>query len=547
MKTKISRKLISVSLAVAILVSLGMGFVKVKTTALNVTKKIKISMMVPVFKSSPVGTVIQNEWEKRVKKYLNIDIEFDYKAVNYGDMGDKIKVMLASNSMPDIAYLYDNKLARSYGDNGALLNLAKYKKDLKFMSKYIRASGGDRAIYGSDNKLYVAYNAGSSVKNGSEWNWIFRKDVFEKNKIKVPETLDEFYNAAKKLKQLYPNSYPISGDAGWNAVWQPFMAVNHISDGWYGMFWDGSKYLFGPTNSRFKETIEFMHKLYVEGLLDPEFLTMNGDQMKKKALNGTSFFIPTGWSNQIGELNQAAEKPVEWAGMLPVNNPKYGTAYHRGAGAPGLTLSSNYGGAVINGHTKYPEILVKLVDYQYSDEMSDLINWGIKGKTYSISTTGAKEFLKGYKGTQAARDSLSKLGVASAMDCRAGMFNYPNNREAVRDAQLPAPFYAKGKYYNNMSAEAATAKFGIVTAPDGLPSCPTSKIVANFTKEESDLVAAVGNPCSTYWNEAIIKFIIGETSLDKWNDYVAELDKLGNNNINKIVDMFNKYAKNYTK
>ena len=38
---------------------------------------------------------------------------------------------------------------------------------------------------------------------------MYRKDIFESFNLKVPETLDEVYDAALMLKELYPSSYPV--------------------------------------------------------------------------------------------------------------------------------------------------------------------------------------------------------------------------------------------------------------------------------------------------------------------------------------------------
>ena len=36
-----------------------------------------------------------------------------------------------------------------------------------------------------------------------------RVDVFEKNGLEVPKTYDELYESCKKLKEIYPDIYPI--------------------------------------------------------------------------------------------------------------------------------------------------------------------------------------------------------------------------------------------------------------------------------------------------------------------------------------------------
>ena len=39
---------------------------------------------------------------------------------------------------------------------------------------------------------------------------MIRTDIFKKHNIKIPTTLDEVLEAGKKLKELYPDSVPIT-------------------------------------------------------------------------------------------------------------------------------------------------------------------------------------------------------------------------------------------------------------------------------------------------------------------------------------------------
>ena len=80
----------------------------------------------------------------------------------------------------------------------------------------------------------------------------------------VANNVDEAVDAAKKLKQIYPNSYPLGnekGVIGWYGFSKPFMLVNHTSE---DIMWDGSKFIFGATTDNMKDTITYLNKLYKE-------------------------------------------------------------------------------------------------------------------------------------------------------------------------------------------------------------------------------------------------------------------------------------------
>ena len=56
----------------------------------------------------------------------------------------------------------------------------------------------------ADGKIYAAPSYGMDRYTNVRC-WLYRKDIFEKNNLKVPETMDDLYDVAKKLKAKYPD------------------------------------------------------------------------------------------------------------------------------------------------------------------------------------------------------------------------------------------------------------------------------------------------------------------------------------------------------
>ena len=51
----------------------------------------------------------------------------------------------------------------------------------------------------------------------------------------------------------------------------------------------------------------------------------------------------------------------------------------------------------VSSKVENPEELIKFIDYQYSDEMIQLITWGIEGTTYTIGEDGVPTFVDSLK------------------------------------------------------------------------------------------------------------------------------------------------------
>ena len=153
--------------------------------------------------------------------------------------------------------------------------------------------------------------------------------------------------------------------------------------------------------------LEYLHTLSSEGLLDPEWMTDTSDQFYTKYLTGRNFISSYIYGSPFSEtLNFNEEYDVEW-GMINMpatldGEPGYRASEHE----IGQTLSTGFS-IVVNAATEYPELVVKMIDYQYSDEIVDLTNWGIEGLTYTVDENGEKDYVDEIKNADSA---LRKAG-----------------------------------------------------------------------------------------------------------------------------------------
>ena len=96
-----------------------------------------------------------------------------------------------------------------------------------YMNYISKVKNGMKRVTDADGKMFTfketstprfPEDRGMLIQNTSA----YRYDVFKANNIKIPETLDEFYEAAKKLKELYPDKYPVA--TKWNSLRSLFSA-----------------------------------------------------------------------------------------------------------------------------------------------------------------------------------------------------------------------------------------------------------------------------------------------------------------------------------
>lgn len=496
----------------------------------DTTAPLKLSIMAGTFGSIPENTEVQKEWQKRMEAFIGRPLDISWKYIPWGEYNDKFKLTLASGDLPDIMTNSGGELANQYGRQGIVLDISKYLDQAPNYSKFLDSTPYvESSMYTPEGNMYFFGDGWSNTDNneGTVYGPLYRFDIFKKHNIKIPETQDDFYQAAKKLKELYPDSYPVNSFS-WPKAEEGFLYSNHTNG---GIYWDGTQYTYGAVSDAYKEALMFVNKLYKEKLLDPEIITQSDDQVKQKVTTGKSFMIPLSWYGFGDEFNSMGKGSMEWGAAFLPNNPKYGKSWKMESVEAGQIIKP-YNGVLISAKAKNPELLVKMIDYQYSDEMIDLVNWGIEGKTYEVKD-GKKYYLPEIMNAEIPSKALDPFGTGG--DNRSGIIFTPQDFSSDVGKYKPMPFYADNKYMNEITF-LATDKYG---GPDTIaPMDRAPKIFLN--KEEQAKRNETMTPIETYVSEMVTKFIIGEKSFDEWDKYKEDIKKMGD--YEAIVKMMNEKA-----
>lgn len=109
-----------------------------------------------------------------------------------------------------------------------------------------------------------------------------RKDLMREAGItEVPETLDEFYQDLVTLKNYYGDKYIIfSASGGWDEGCRTIAAAFGIYNDW--MVDDDGNVIYMTEHKNYQGYMDFMKKLYSEGLLDSEFAVNTSNNVQEK-------------------------------------------------------------------------------------------------------------------------------------------------------------------------------------------------------------------------------------------------------------------------
>ena len=309
---------------------------------------------------------------KNIEKNMNIKMN----CTTYADaeiFNTKYAVMLTSNKLPDLFMNLDMDKTEinKNGDDGYLLNMMDYI-DLMPNFKKFMDEHPDFANYTktADGKVY-SFNRCRDTWYSRAMTWIYAANAdldkygIDMSKVK---TVDDFYEALKKVKAADPDRIPFSltfeKESGQRTDWllKAAFGVNTVNfTGGTGVDKDGKVFMYDMTDN-WRAYLSYMNKLYTEKLLDNESFTQTTDSFESKIRSGNSVFWGS-WSN-MAALKSAdlgiGRNYYFLAGLTSdlVKTPTY--LYY-----PEFTQNAR---VWVSKDTKYPEAICRLIDYPWSDE-----------------------------------------------------------------------------------------------------------------------------------------------------------------------------------
>lgn len=295
-------------------------------------------------------------------------------------VSEKIATYIASGELPDIIVGALTESEKNvYGEQGAFACVDDYL-DLTPNFKKIFYDNAENyegfKLYASEtgrNYCYPIYGLNRDVNFG----FMYRADVFEELGIAPWTSTETFLDALRTLKKAYPDSYPFGGKNGIAMInrWSTYFDLNNLP---LAYDYDNGQWFMACTTDHFREGLDVLKTMYNEGLLDPEFMTDTLDTWNAKQLNGQNF-VMNDWIGRMALLEAEGTKA----------DPDFDLMYARPIGngkMQELPKFSNWGVVVANN--KNTQAAVKLIDYLYSTEGSELNTLGIEGDNFTYDENG---------------------------------------------------------------------------------------------------------------------------------------------------------------
>lgn len=438
-------------------------------------------------------------------------------AIPAADFGTKFPlIMAAPESLPDIIGFQGKPTSFSdYCAQGAFVAFDDYAEFLPDYNNFWDSlSEGDQWMRNTrksaDGKVYYSPIYGMERYTNLR-TWLYRKDIFDKHGLEIPETTEDLYNVSKKLKELYPESYPFSVRAGlqnlnvMGSTWKPNFHYNAYYD------FENEKWSYGATEDVMLEMVEFFNKMVSEKLMPSDFFTINVATWQELVSTDRGFIMPE-YQVRIDFFNNIARS----------NNPEFNlTAMTppRAENGMGINMNNKFnndpmGLAVCNtGDEGSIANAMRYINWFYSDKGSEILSWGKEGETFEV-VDGKKQYIIPEGSTETAQKlyGFKTIGTYTRVD-----------PECI-DASIS-------------EEQASTTDFIISNIyPHYDPT-----LYLEFSSEDAATKADYETSLKTVVEENIQKFIIGQRPISEWDAFQKELSEL------PIAELLALYEEAYNK
>lgn len=469
------------------------------------------------------GMTTSSAWSDRYDSYADLPLgkalqEKTGVTLNMVHVKDNtaMNLVIASGELPDIIG-FNFKANYQGGEQKAVQDQVIYGMTEDFVKEnapdYWNAISSDPDIL-KQVKTPDGLIAGFSFILGDELlktgkGLIIRDDWCRDLGIEEPQTPDEYYNMLKLFKEKEGAEVPLSVATGTieemlscGMITSPFglpTTDNYIENG---------KVTAGYAQPQYKEVLQWLHKLYDDGLLDPNFSTLDSATTTANILTGKCGATAGAAGSALGTWLQTND------------GQDYSLAGIRGLVAKkgDIPMYSHYNNTVTGGITAISTscedkaAAAKFLNYGYTEEGHTLYNFGIEGESYTEKNDEPvyTDLILHNPDGLSVKQALSEYSLAYG------------NGPFVQDKDYLL------QYYSYDAQKKALENWSVSDVKNY--KLPTLTIAADSMSEYTSLTSDI----KTYRQEMLVKFIKGTESLDNFDEYLATLDKMGQKRVMEI-------------
>lgn len=501
-------------------------------------------------------------WNLFVEELAKLNIELEYEVI----MPDQYDVVLqtrmaAKKDLPDILYMggMDDASALALANNGLLVDLTaaiseysdgtieERREQLWPFDGKVNTAPDGKCYWFTNTQNLQYVEPGKTKDDAIPAPYVIgnaiRTDWLEKFNLEMPTTLDEYYNALKTFRDQDANG---NGQQDEVLMYDPYSYnfFNGIAQ-WFGL---APSLAAVPVNvdvvngeavtpwyqPGIKAYFEFMNRLTEEGIFDLSLVGATDEQCNQKiAENKVSslraYSTGLAWEQMINPDPNATEM---YQLVPPIEAVEGVTPYV--LFEPSQMAWEKYG---ITTACEDVEGAIKFFDFLYSEEGADILGNGVEGvdsKTMDNEDDPNSAYYLASDGEfyhVPATDDKPAMTTQEKWDNRRGIAA----GSFIRGTFIPR-LQAGYTYFNSNDPRDSIkmkTQIELMQYEYYYPSQPGT-YYAVATDEENAILEKYSAALMTASEELSMKLILGQESLDNWDDHIATLKEFGLDEVLKV-------------
>lgn len=457
--------------------------------------------------------VSQSPFHSGLAKQTGVELEWQFPLKGTRE-GEGFTLLMAEDKLPDIIHVGWGSIldAQILLDEGIIYDLTeylpKYAPDYWAFINQPQYQDVLKAATTESGKQFCVAAFVESDYNITYTGPIVRKDWLDECGLDEPVTLADWEEMLTKFKEKYDVT-PLTRADGIGSMTSGTGVFGTRTATWYVD--DNDKIQFAQLQPEYKEYIETMKRWWDNGLIDKDAFTIDTAGTRNKAANNLIGATVGPMSLLTSIVENAKGTDAEWIGVgYPRVAEGVPTSYIQSARNE---WTANVG-SVITKDCSEEELIIALqfLNYAYTEEGMMYWNFGEEGVSYTLNSQGEPEW------TELVTND--PLGIDAAASKYSGAGSYPMGVQMETFVQMK----------NSKAAAAAVYKW-IENSDAPASRVPTQLL---YTDEENLIYTEKFAAIKTYVSETSLKFITGEISLDEYDAFIEQLNKLGLQECQKI-------------
>ena len=509
---------------------------KVETEDISfpLAEKVTITGMI----SYPVGTEEEPNNRtifKRLEEETNVHV--DWTAISSDQWGDKITLNMANaNTLTDFVFnaVFSNSDLLRYADQGVIIPVESYIDEYmpnlkavfdKYPEYRTMCEDADGHIWALPWIEQLGSNKTAIQAVGNNFTYINKKWL-DFLGLEIPTTVDEFEQVLLAFKEHASElqaEFGIDGDIiPMSCIMNdndPSLLINGFGEG-YGdndigqhiAVTDDKKVIFTATQEGFKKGMQWLHKLYDEGLIDPECFTQDWSTYVAKGKShryGVCFTWDVANIDNIVDYVPLPALKADVKNVTPMN--------------ASFTSGFDRGRCVLTSKCDNPAFVCAWLDLMYDPFQSPQNNWGIYGED--------DEFDIFELSTNANGDKMLKhaaLGDASPVE--------------VREAEcVGGPLAILDEYYGVYVTCPDDAQYRLDWIKEYYTDDMNCKYVypnVFMSQEDTEKLTQIQTDLISYVNSQRSNFVMNGLTDADWDEYVKQVNAYG---LDEYLSIYQKY------